>query len=191
MNQLTQAPDTAQQPRLEPIEYPDNLKTKLAYWLTEQKMGTVITPLKVLYARYPEALGLARKIAEADERISLDSELKYLVKTYVAALNGCSFCVDIARASAQAGELDNEKFNDLLRFEESDRITEREKAALAYVDEVTRSVHVSDTTFERLQQYFSDREIVQLTLLNAIENYYNLTAAPLNIGSDELCELWN
>lgn len=191
MDKFPQTETKKRQPRLKPIENPKNLKVRLAYWLTERKMGTVLTSVKVLYARYPEALGLAQKIAQLDEKLPLDDELKLLVKTYVASLNGCVFCVDIARASAISKKLETDKFDDLMKFEESEVFTEKEKSALAFADEVTRNIHVSDATFERLRQYFTEEEIVQLTLLNAIENYYNLTAAPLDIGSDELCKKMN
>ncbi|SHF11389.1 alkylhydroperoxidase AhpD family core domain-containing protein [Fodinibius roseus] len=177
-------------PRLEPIEQPASLKLKIAYWYSKRLMGKVITPLKVHYARFPKALGLSRKIMQTEEAIELDETLKHLIKVYVATLNGCAFCVDIAKASAHKNELDEKKFKDLLRFENSDRFTPAEKAALAYADEATRNKHVSDETFERLQAQFSEREIVQITMLNAIENFFNLMNAPVNIGSDELCAIW-
>lgn len=177
------------EPRLKPIEDPESLKLKLAYWFTKKRLGKVITPIKVHHARFPKGLGLAKKIVETEELIDLDSKLKHLIKVYTATLNGCAFCVDIGKASAQKKQLDPAIFDDLLRFEESPQFNESEKAALAYVDEATRNKHVADSTFERLQDCFSEREIVQITLLNAIENFYNLMNAPLNIGSDELCEL--
>jgi len=189
--QILQDEATEQKPRFEPIENPGNLKLKAAYWFSEKKMGKVITPLKVVYARYPDALGLARKIAETDEQFTLDRELKYLVKTYIATLNGCAFCIDIAKASAQTDNIENRKFEHLLKYDESPLFSEREKAALAYVEEITRHIHVGENTFERLSRHFTEEEIVQLTLLNAIENYYNMVSAPLNIGSDELCKLWD
>ena len=40
--------------------------------------------------------------------------------------------------------------------------------------------------FEALRARFSEKEIVELTWVNAAENYYNLQAAVLGIGSDEL-----
>ncbi len=177
------------EPRLEPINHPKSLKLKLVYWLTKQRMGKVITPVKVQSARFPESLGLSQKLLKTEEKITIDPKLKHLIKVYVATINGCTFCVDIGKASAQTKNLDGAIFDDLLRFEESPQFSEAEKAALAYVDEVTRNKHVDDSTFERMQQHFSEREIVQITLLNAIENFYNLMNAPMNIGSDELCEL--
>lgn len=178
-------------PRLEPIDNPKSIKLKLAYWYTKKLMGKVITPLKVHYSRFPEGLGLSRKITQTEELIDLPPRLKHLVKVYVATLNGCAFCVDIGKASAQKQEIDKAAFDDLPRFEESSNFTDAEKAALRFVDEASRNKHVDDATFATLQEHFSDREIVQITLLNAIENFYNLTNAPLNIDSDELCEIWN
>lgn len=177
------------EPRLKPIENPKSLKLKLAYWFTKRRLGKVITPLKVNYARYPDSLGLVNKITQTEQSISIDAKLKHLIKVYVATINGCAFCVDIGKAAAEKENHDSSMFDDLLRFEESSKFKPSEKAALAYVDETTRNKHISDTTFERLQEYFNEEEIVQITLLNAIENFYNLMNAPMNIGSDELCEL--
>ena len=66
---------------------------------------------------------------------------------------------------------------------------QRERAALAYAEEATRQKRVADETFARLQEHFNNREIVEITLLNAIENYYNLINLPLEIESDGLCAI--
>ncbi|MEX0647732.1 MAG: carboxymuconolactone decarboxylase family protein [Balneolaceae bacterium] len=179
------------EPRLRPIEKPNSLKLKLAYWFTKKRLGKVITPVKVHSARFPEGLGLSAKMAGLEKKITINPELKHLIKVYVATLNGCAFCVDIGKASAKMNGIKTGKFEDLLRFEESSRFNKSEKAALAYVDEVTRNKHVSDETFSNLRIHFNEEEIVQITLMNAVENFYNLMNAPLNIGSDELCELLN
>lgn len=184
-------PHQKQEPRLKPIEDPSSLKLKLAYWYTKNQIGKVITPMKVNYARYPEALGLISKITQTEKKISIDKKLKHLIKVYVATINGCAFCVDIGKAAAEREKQNPSIFDNLLRFEDSSAFKPSEKAALAYVDETTRNKHINDSTFHRLQQHFSESEIVQITFLNAIENFYNLMNAPMNIGSDELCELWN
>ncbi|HEX6981368.1 MAG TPA: carboxymuconolactone decarboxylase family protein [Balneolaceae bacterium] len=179
------------EPRLKPIERPKSFKLKLIYWLTKRLVGKVITPLKVHYARFPEGLGLSKKMMATEEKFTIDPKLNHLIKVYVATLNGCGFCIDIGKASAQKKKLNPSIFDDLLRFEDSEHFSESEKAALAYVDEATRNKHVDDSTFERMQRHFSEREIVQITLLNALENFYNLMNAPINVGSDELCEIWS
>lgn len=176
-------------PRLEPIEEPDNWRMKLAYWLTERRIGTVITPLKVINARIPAILPLSYEMDRVERSgLSLDDELKSLITSHVAALNGCAFCVDIAQAEAQERDVAVSKYRDLQRYERSDAFRESERAALAYVEEVTRTRDASAETYARLEQHFDDREIAEITWLNARENYFNLLNRPLGIGSDGLCE---
>jgi alkylhydroperoxidase family enzyme len=66
-------------------------------------------------------------------------------------------------------------------------VSVRLSAALAYVEEATRHKRVSDATFEELRKHFDEREIVEITWLNAVENYYNLLNVPLEIDSDGFC----
>jgi len=97
--------------------------------------------------------------------------------------------VDIARAMAIREELGMEKLNALSEYRTSPLFSERERAALAYVEEATRNKRVSDTTFEALRKHFNEREIVEITWLNAVENYYNLINLPLEIESDGFCAI--
>lgn len=175
-------------PRIEPIERPNSLKLKLAYWLSKKKIGKVITPMKVVQARMPNSLSLAQKLVSVEENLSLPKDLHFYIKSFVATLNGCSFCVDIAKAAA-VDDVDIKKYEDLLRYDSSHVFSDAEKAALKYVEQITLNKEVNDEVFEGLKTHFSDTEIVEITWLNAMENYYNLINKPLNIGSDELCEL--
>ncbi len=177
--------------RITPVEKPKSLKLKLVYWYSRYLFGKVITPMKVVQVRFPESIGLAKEMIKVQESMRLPNRLKYLIKVYIATINGCAFCVDMGRASAENHNLPSRMFDDLLNFENTDQFTDAEKAALAYVDEATRSKHVEDETFDRLRSHFDDTEIVCITTLNAVENYYNLVNAPLRIPSDELCKTLN
>lgn len=175
-------------PRLAPIDRPRNPLVRLAYGMSRRLLGKVVTPMRVLYARVPALLGLSYHLARVEtKKLSLDPELRFLLKSYVAALNGCSFCVDIAQAVARADGTAVDKYDALFDFRQSPRFTPRERAALAYVEEATQAHHVSDETFEALRTCFTEREIVEITWLNALENYYNLLNLPLGIASDDLC----
>ena len=162
---------------------------KLGYWLTRRQMGKVITPIKVVTARLPQSLRLSYEMNKVEKNLSLEPSLRFLVKSYIASLNGCSFCIDIAKANVMGEDIAPEKYDALMDFRSSDVFSERERAALAYVEEATQKKAVGDETFAALSRHFDDREIAELTWLNAIENYYNLINRPLNIGSDELCEV--
>lgn len=176
--------------RLTAIEKPPTLIARIAYWLCERELGRVITPMKVVYARMPALLPLAYRLVQIErKRLVLEAPLRHLVKTWVAMVNGCSFCVDIARASAVLEHISLEKFQALPDWSTSPLYDDRERAALAYVEEATRNGRVSDTTFAAVRTHFSEREIVELTWLNAVENYYNRINLPLEIEEDGLCAI--
>jgi AhpD family alkylhydroperoxidase len=176
--------------RLSAIEHPDGLYLKVAYAVSRRRFGRVVTPLKLVYSRVPSALRVSLAVTKFLSRgVGLEKDLVFMIETYVAGLNGCGFCVDIARSMAMRERIDLDKLEGLAEFRTDARFTARERAALAYVDAITRHRHVDDDTFATLQEHFSDREIVEITLINASENYYNLINAPLGIESDGLCAL--
>jgi alkylhydroperoxidase family enzyme len=176
--------------RLEPIEKPKGLMMRIAFWMARRRLGKVITPMKVLYPRVPEMLKVSYEIQKFEMKgVRLDPALKFMVTTLAAQINGCSFCVDIGRAIAIRQHLGMEKFNALSEYLTSPLFSDAERAALAYVEEATLHKRVADATFETLRKYFSEREIVEITWLNAVENYYNLINLPLEIESDGLCAI--
>lgn len=176
--------------RIQPIEKPRGLGMRIAWWLSRRRLGVVMTPLKVIYARAPGFMRAGYAISTWTERgCRLEPELKLLVQTYVAGINGCGFCVDIARAMAVQQHVSLERFEALPVWETSPLFDPRQRAALAYAGEVTRTVHVGDETFEALRKQFDDEEVVQLTLLCAIESFYNRLNGPLEIESDGLCAI--
>jgi len=160
------------------------------YWLMSRQFGKAITPAKVIFARMPRAIaaqlgiywGLAGKHG-------IEPGLQLLLQGHVAAINGCAFCVDIGRAMATYEGLSFEKLDAVGEFRTSPLFTDRERAALAYVDEATRHKRVSDETFAALRAHFTDEQIVAITWVNAVENYFNLLNGPLGIHSDGLCTI--
>lgn len=176
--------------RLEPIEKPKGLMMRFAHWRTRRQFGKVMTPIKVVLARMPGSLKFSNEIAKFElNRISLEPELHYMVGMLASQINGCSFCMDLAQAMAIREHVGMEKFNALSEYLTSPLFSGRERAALTYVEEITRQKRVSDATFEVLRRHFSEREVVEITWVNAIENYYNLINIPLEIGSDGFCAI--
>jgi alkylhydroperoxidase family enzyme len=53
----------------------------------------------------------------------------------------------------------------LADWETTDLFSDPERAVLAYVDAMTRDIRVPDAVFEPLRQFFSDRQVVELTLM--------------------------
>jgi len=161
---------------------------RLAYWGTRRQFGKVMTPMKVVLARMPGSFKFSNEIAKFElKRIRLEPGLHYMVAVLASLINGCDFCVDLGRAMAIREHIGLDKFDSLSEYRASPLFSDRERAALAYVEEATRNRRVSDGTFQELRKHFSEREIVEITWINAVENYYNLLNIPLEIGSDGFC----
>ena len=176
--------------RLAPIDRAPTLKGRIASWMMRRQLGKVITPARVVYNRMPAAYDVAYALVKLPSKITLAPQLRLLVQTWPAMLNSCHFCVDIAKAQAVMDGLGLEKFEALPEWRTSPLFDDRERAALAYVEEATRHRKVSDATFENLRKHFDDVAIVEITYLNAVENFYNLINLPLEIdASDGLCAI--
>jgi alkylhydroperoxidase family enzyme len=62
------------------------------------------------------------------------------------------------------------------------RYTDKEQAALAYAEKLTRTPHeITDADVEKLKKHFSDAEIVDLHLLVGLVNLTNRFTDPLGL----------
>jgi AhpD family alkylhydroperoxidase len=110
----------------------------------------------------------------------LEPQLLDLVKIRASQINGCAFCLDMhIREAREAGETEARIYL-LDAWSESPVYSERERAALAWTDAVTlvSQTHVPDDVFEQARHYFSDEELVNLTLAVAAINAWNR----INVG---------
>ncbi len=173
--------------RLAPIEKPSSLLGRLLTFAVKSQLGRPITPPQVIYNRVPAAWRISLAFLRFEMfGAKLSPLLRMLATTHVAMLNGCAFCQDIKRAFVIRQKLGTAKFDALAEWRTSTAFDPRERAALAFVEQATLSKKVSDATFAELRKRFDDREIAELTLCNAIENFYNLLNVPLEIESDGL-----
>lgn len=178
------------EPFLAPIDRPQSLIMRLVYAMTQKQFGKVLTPLKVWAVRLPPAFGsFVGKISGLDKKLVLPQDLQFLVRQRVAQLNTCSFCIDIGRFFAMKEHVAEEKISALERYSESPLFSERERAALDYVTELTRDKKISPAAVSRLKANFSEREICEIAWLVAGEHVYNMINIGLNIHSDMLCSV--
>lgn len=175
---------------LPPIEHPQGLAMRMAYFFTRRQFGKVLTPLKVFGARMPAAFGMFYgKIGKLDKKLVLPPETVMLVRQQVARLNVCLFCIDIGRAFTIQASMDQAKIDALEHYRSSSLFNDRERAALDYVTELTRDKNVAPETFARLASHYTQREICEIVWLVASEHVYNMTNIGLNIHSDMLCDI--
>jgi alkylhydroperoxidase family enzyme len=158
-------------------DYPWYLR--LMYRRQRKTRGQVILPTQV-WGRSPMLLRRFLHMFQAFERKSspLDSQI-----------NHCAFCIDFnaMRVLEKGGSLD--KLSGLSCFQESDKYSEAEKAALRYAESITRSdQEVDDDLFSELQSHFSDDALVELTGLIAFQNMSSKFNAALDLPAQGFCE---
>jgi uncharacterized peroxidase-related enzyme len=112
---------------------------------------------------------------------SLDRKLYELIYIRVSMINGCRYCLQHHLASSKRATVTPEDWNALKQGNYS-RFSEKERAALTYVEKLTRSPHdISDTDFNALKKHFADPEIVDLHLLTGVANLTNRFTDPLGL----------
>ena len=102
---------------------------------------------------------------------SLGDRVRELVILRVAALTGCDYVwtVHAAQYAAPAG-VTPQQVEALRDWRKSGLYGEKESALLAYVDAMTRDVAVADAVFDGMRKHFSEREILELTVLTGAYN---------------------
>jgi AhpD family alkylhydroperoxidase len=103
----------------------------------------------------------------------LDDRIRELVIMRVAVLTGCDYVFEVHKAQyAKPAGVTPEEVEALRERSASPLFDGRDSALLAYVDAMSRDVEVADAVFRRLRGHFSDREVVELTVLTAAYNMH-------------------
>jgi len=93
-------------------------------------------------------------------------------------INGCAYCLDMHSKDARAMGESEERLYMLNAWRESALYTEKEKAALAVVEEVTliANHHVSAEVEAEARRHFDDKEYANLLFSIAAINVWNRLA---------------
>jgi len=134
---------------------------------------------RIDYTKYaPEALktmlGLEKYISEC----GLDHGLIHLMKMRASQINGCAYCLDMHSIDARALGETEQRLYTLDAWRETPFFSDRERAALEWTEAITlvSETHVPDAVFEEVKRYFSEKEIVDLTIVATTINMWNRIA---------------
>ncbi len=108
----------------------------------------------------------------------IEQSLHELIKIRVSQINGCGFCLDAHSREALAGGESVQRIVLLDAWRESPQFSERERAALALADAMTRiSVdQVPDDVYNEAAECFEPRELGELIWRIAMINVWNRIA---------------
>ena len=108
----------------------------------------------------------------------VERKLLHLLKLRASQINGCAFCIAMHTDEALRDGERVERLTLLDAWEESTLYSDRERAALAWAEEVTLIADsgASSESFEALKAHFSEDEIAWLTLAAVQINAWNRLA---------------
>lgn len=120
---------------------------------------------------YQAMLGIQKVV----DKSKIDHKLLELVKIRASQINGCAHCLDMHTKDAIALGEDEQRLHVLAAWREAPFYSDKEKAALAWCESLTNisSEGASEILFEELKKYFTDEEIVELTLAIVAINGWN------------------
>ncbi len=177
-------------PRLAPIRPVRHFWVRLFAIFFRRQLGKVMTPVWVIYARMPRLLWPQMLMARlAQKGLSLDPTLVDLVQIRVSLANGCAFCTDLHRAVARRSGRDASKLAAVDGSELGGALSDSERLALTFADEIAGSGVPTDATFASLRTRFDERAIVELVWLCSFTAYLNRMSRALGIESDGFCAI--
>lgn len=109
---------------------------------------------------------------------SLEPSLIELVKARASIVNGCANCINMHTAEARAKGESEQRLYLLPAWHEAPVYTDRERAALAWTDALTRlsQGHTQRDAKQALEAHFTPEEQVKLTLMINVINGWNRIA---------------
>jgi len=128
----------------------------------------------------PDAYKAMAAVESHVRQSGLERALLELVKTRVSQINGCAYCLDMHTKDARANGESEQRLYVLSEWRETTFYSDRERAALAWTEAVTRisSDAVSDELFAEVRSHFDEKSLVDLTLAIIAINGWNRLAIP-------------
>ncbi|HEV8512171.1 MAG TPA: carboxymuconolactone decarboxylase family protein [Cyclobacteriaceae bacterium] len=102
----------------------------------------------------------------------IERSLQELVKIRISQINGCAFCLDMHWKDARADGETEQRLYGLSAWSESPYYSARERAALQWAEAVTEC-KVPNAVYEEAIQYFTEEELIDLTMVVAAINTWN------------------
>src|ERR1041384_4565894 len=116
--------------------------------------------LRVAPGAVEAMLGLSKYLRTS----GLEESLVNLICLRASQINGCAYCLDMHWKDLKAEGEQDQRLYGLDSWEESPYYSDRERAALAWTETVTKlhEGHVTDEVYERVRQRFTEKELADL-----------------------------
>jgi AhpD family alkylhydroperoxidase len=176
-----------------PLDPPRTLIYRLAEWYSRRTYGAVLDPGAAM-AHNPRVLITDARFERSLARWNrLDPTLKALAQMASAATIGCSWCMDFGYWESTRQGVDPVKLRDVPRWRDSAVYTDLERAVMEYAEAMTSTpLTVTDEMVEGLRRRLDDAQLVELTMMVAVENTrsrFNSALGLTSQGFRDRCEI--
>lgn len=129
-----------------------------------RRLGTPRPESQAIRAHHAEALKAFDHAWETLFRGGIvDHTVKELCRLYISKSVDCAYCGGQRSVGATAAGMTEDKVDEILDFERSERFDDREKTALAWTLAIAWDPELADDAlWERLHAHFSEAELVEL-----------------------------
>lgn len=104
---------------------------------------------------------VSRAMVALEHEIKVEPVLRELIKLRASILNGCAYCIDMHTKRARKAGESEQRIYMVAAWHDAPFFSERERAALALTDAVTRvaETHVPAEVYEEAAQLFDSEEL--------------------------------
>jgi AhpD family alkylhydroperoxidase len=153
-----------------------------------RRVGKDFVPLQVVSHAPPMLLPYTQMAAFTQGRAEMPPQVRALARHMASHINGCAWCMDYGEHLAVRLGVPAEKLARIHAYASDPAFSPAERAAIAFAEQMTQvGGRVDDETFAELRQHFSEREVVELTLAVAAENFFNRMNAALGVEEQGFC----
>jgi AhpD family alkylhydroperoxidase len=177
------------------LDPPSTLLNRFGQWYSRRTFGEVPQPgLAMMHNErvLKTTLGFERSLTKWDR---VPRDLKELATLASAASIGCSWCIDFGTWLAYEHGVSERKLRDVPRWRDSDAFTDLERLVLEYAESMSATPPaVTDDLVAKLRHHLDDGQLVELTMMIAVENQRSRFNAALGLtsqGFTDRCDLGN
>lgn len=163
---------------------------RLIQSIARRRMGRDFVPLQVVSHAPSMLLPYTQMAAFTQGRSALSPQVRALARHVASEINGCAWCRDYGEHLAAGIGVPAAKLARIHAYATDPAFTPAERAALAFAEQITQvGGRVDDETFAQLRRHFSEREVVELALAVAAENFFNRMNAALGVEAQGFCSM--
>ena len=175
------------------LDPPRTLRYRLASWYARRKFGADLDPIRAMGHHMGVVAGYSALEMAVPRWNALPHRLKDLAVMASAVRIGCSWCVDFGTWESATRGIPLAKLEAVPNWRDSDLFEEDERLVMEYAEAMSADPpQVTDELTAALRRHLDERQLVELTMMVAVENLrsrFNAAAGLSGQGFKDRCEI--